>query len=184
MARRLVAPNYLPRYQKFVETYAREHPLLDLKFARPSIMELWYRETRADIKLVDSLGTIPEAMTDVADRLQMYGDVLPSQTLWRAELALGESGYSRGELRSALQQLDSRLDRMAAAADNAPDEQRQALALDAARIGDQVMTTAGQEIRHLAREVVLLGILMAVILLGLPFAAGYLVGRTRRDRSI
>jgi hypothetical protein len=234
MARRLLPPKEFPRYQKFVESYVSEHPLRDLDLLRPSIVELWNRDANADIKLVDSLGTIPEAMTNVADRLQMYGDTLPSQTLWRAELALGNSGYSTKDLRAALVQLDNRLDRLAAAADNAPelvhgaigdvrssvitvvdrlnatsasmmvelraerialtadvrsereaalaavDEQRKALALDAASLSDRVVTTAGQELRHLAREAALLVIVMAVVLLGLPFGAGYMVGRLRR----
>jgi hypothetical protein len=237
LAQRLVEPKDLPRYQQFIDTYAREHPLENLRFARPSIVELWSRQTSADTKLVDSLGTIPEAMTDVANRLQMYGDTLPSEALWQAELALGDSGYSKKELHAAIEHLDDQLDRMASLADDTPqlvhgavadvrkslvtvidrlndtsavmmaslhaerlaltadvqsereaalvavDQQRQALALDAAKISDQVVTTAGQEIRHLVREAVILGTLMAVILLGLPFAAGYLVGRARRHRS-
>jgi hypothetical protein len=63
------------------------------------------------------------------------------------------------------------------------DEQRKALTLDAARISNQLVITAGRELRRLALQVVLLLILFAVVALGLPFAAGYFVGRGRRAPS-
>jgi hypothetical protein len=197
-------------------------------------VELWSSETGAEVKLVDSLGTIPEAMSDFADRMKIYGDTLPSQALWKTELALRDSGYSRIDIRRELEQLDDRMDRMTAVAENAPelvhdavadvrktlitiidkvnqstagmmlafhdervdltadiqaerakalvalDEQRKALTLDAARISNQVVITAGRELRRLALQVVLLLVLFAVVALGLPFAAGYFVGRGRR----
>jgi hypothetical protein len=236
LAKRLIPPGEFDRYRKFADAYTREHPLENLQFVRPSVVELWSRETRADVKLVDSLGTIPEAMADVASRLQMYSDTLPSRAMWRTQLALRESGYSRSDVRAALAQLDNRLAGLSAAADTAPDlvhgvvadvrrsvdlvldrldassaalikaldveraalsttvrtereavtgavdAQRTAIALDAGRIADQVVRSAGEQVRHLAREVLLLLIVMFLMALGLPFAAGYLVGRARRDR--
>ena len=99
----------------------RRYPLQDLTFERASIVELWSSETGAEVKLVDSLGTIPEAMSDFADRMKIYGDTLPSQALWKTELALRDSGYSRIDIRRELEQLDDRMDRMTAVAENAPE---------------------------------------------------------------
>jgi hypothetical protein len=65
----------------------------------------------------------------------------------------------------------------------AADEQRKALARDVSRIADQVVKSSGEQVRYLAREVLLLLIALAVVVLGLPFAAGYLAGRARRDRA-
>jgi hypothetical protein len=234
LAERIIAPKEFQKYQEFVETYVRRYPLQDLTFDRASIVELWSSETGAEVKLVDSLGTIPEAMSDFADRMKIYGDTLPSQALWKTELALRDSGYSRIDIRRELEQLDDRMDRMTAVAENAPelvhdavadvrrtlitiidkvnqstaammlvlhdervdltadiqaerakalvalDEQRKALTLDAARISNQLVITAGRELRRLALQVVLLLVLFAVVALGLPFAAGYFVGRGRR----
>lgn len=176
-------------------------------------------------------------MSDFADRMKIYGDTLPSQALWKTELALRDSGYSRIDIRRELEQLDDRMDRMTAVAENAPelvhdavadvrrtlitiidkvnqsttammlafhdervdltadiqaerakalvalDEQRKALTLDAGRISNQLVITAGRELRRLALQVVLLLVLFAVVALGLPFAAGYFVGRGRRTPS-
>ncbi len=237
LAERIIAPKEFQKYQEFVETYVRRYPLQDLTFDRASIVELWSSETGAEVKLVDSLGTIPEAMSDFADRMKIYGDTLPSQALWKTELALRDSGYSRIDIRRELEQLDDRMDRMTAVAENAPelvhdavadvrrtlitiidkvnqsttammlafhdervdltadiqaerakalvalDEQRKALTLDAGRISNQLVITAGRELRRLALQVVLLLVLFAVVALGLPFAAGYFVGRGRRTPS-
>ena len=238
LAHRILAPKDFQKYLSFVEAYSHRYPLEDLSFTRASIVELWSRESGSEVKLVDSLGTIPEAMSDLADRMQIYGEALPSQALWKTELALRGSGYSQVDIRSELAQLDSRLNRMAAVAENAPqlvhgavndvretlitiidklnqssesmitafhnervaltadiqserekalvavDEQRKALALDAARVGDQVLTTAGEELRRLVREVLLLLILFAAVVLGLSFGAGYFLGRARQRATI
>jgi len=39
--------------------------------------------------------------------------------------------------------------------------------------------TSGEEVRHFTREAMLFVIALALVVLGLPFAAGYLVGRAR-----
>jgi hypothetical protein len=236
LAERVIPPREFARYRKFVGTYTREYPLENLEFVRTSVVELWSRQNGADVKLVDSLGTIPEAMADVTSRLQMYSDTIPSRAMWRTELALRESGYSGSDVRSALSQLDNRLARLSAAADTAPelvhtaigdvrqsvrdvldrldassaaliralsveraalstavrtereavtgavDTQRAAIAVDAARIADQVVNSAGEQVRRLVREALLLLAVLFVIVLGLPFAAGYMIGRARQSR--
>jgi hypothetical protein len=60
------------------------------------------------------------------------------------------------------------------------DVQRKAFAQDIAKVADQIVQSSGEQVRQLAREVLLLVILLIVVVLGLPFAAGYLVGRGRR----
>lgn len=236
LARRLLAPHDFAAYQTFVERYVREHPLADLTFARPSIVALWSREQGADTRLVDSLGTIPEAMADAADRMEIYGDTVPAQVMHETELALRESGYTRGDVQAAVRQLNERLARLSAVAESTPelvhgaeaqvrqslrevlerldassrnaeqalhaervalftdlqseraavmaqlDVERKAVAEDAARISSRVMKDAGTQLRELAAEVLLLLIVLAVVVLGLPFAAGYLVGRARQGR--
>lgn len=237
LANRLIAPEELAKYRSFIETYTREHPLTSLDFVRTSVIELWTQGQGANFKLVDSLGTIPEAMADISDRVKISGDTLASQAMWRTQLALRDSGYSGNDLRSALRQLDDRLSKVSAMAENAPqlmhdavgdmrqsvfealdrvdrssaalieklsvqrealtadlhterdtvlaaaDTQRKALAQDVSRIADQVVKSSGEQVRALAREVLILLIVLAIIILGLPFWAGYMVGRARRERD-
>jgi hypothetical protein len=237
LARRLLSAHDFSRYQAFVERYAQQHPLVDLTFARASVVELWSREQGGDTRLIDSLGTIPEAMTDAAQRLQIYGDTVPPQLMHEAELALRQSGYSRADVDAALRRLDERFGRLADVAQSAPqlvqgaigdvrqslrevvdrldassrettealnaertalfaniqsereamvtavDTQRKAFAADAARVADHAVTTAGEQLRRLVAEALLLLILLVAVVLGLPFAAGYFVGRAHRERA-
>jgi len=233
LARSVATPQQFGAYQSFVTAYVRDHPLVDLGFARASVVALWSREQGGGAPIVDSLGTIAEAMSDTAERLEIFGDTVPTQMMRRTELALAESGYSRAQLKAALARLDESLERLQAVAESTPalvhgaemqvrsslrevldrlqasaregestlhtertalfeeiqsermalvaavDEQRRALAQDAARISGQVVRDAGAQLRDLAGEVLLLGIVFLVVLLGLPFAAGYLLGRAR-----
>jgi hypothetical protein len=233
LARQLLAPGELSAYQNFVAGFVREYPLRDLSFARPSVVELWSHAQGATTPLVDSLGTIPEAMSDMAQRLQIYGETTPGQIIGRTQLALRESGYAQGDVKAQLRRLDEQLERLSVVAESTPgmmqgavtelrrsvrdvldrldaserataqtlrtertalfadiqterqaivaalDVQRQALAADAARIAAQGVKSAGEQLRYLAGEVLGLLIVLAVLMLGLPFAAGYLLGRAR-----
>ena len=237
MARQLTKPQEFERYRQFVSDYTGEHPFVSLKFVRPSVVQLWLQRGGPDTPLLNSLGTIPEALADTSDRVQTMGTFLPSQAMWRTELALQTSGLSSDDLHVALARLDERLERMSIFAEGSPqlvhgavadvrrsllevidrldassaatmatlrserialsetlsseraavivaaDTQRKAIALDAANIATQVVSSTGKEVRRLTRELILLGILLALVLLGLPFAAGYFVGRSVRQRG-
>jgi hypothetical protein len=227
MARSLDPPHEFQRELQFVHGYAIAHPIESLEFARASVVEQWAQETGTTTKLIDTLGTMPEAMAQTGDLMRMYSDTVPTQMLWRAQLAAQKSGISSKDVQTALQRLDERLARLSAMADATPemvngvvrdvskrvdrswaemletvrservalaaavslereaamkdvDAERQALAADAARISSQMVSDAGAEIRRLVREALLLMIVLAIVILGLPFTAGYLVGRTRR----
>lgn len=227
----LTAEEYT-QYQQFVSGYVRQYPLRDLSLQRTSVIELWGRQ-HGQAKLVDTLGTIPEALADVAQRLQIYGETVPPQIMRQTELALRQSGYSRADLQGSLKELDERMERLTRVAETAPelvrgaesqvrqslrevlerlnassaattealhserialfadlqvqrealmaevDLQRKALAINA----DQLIQTSGQQVRALVRDVVLLGVLLLLVLFGLPFVAGYAVGQARGRRG-
>jgi len=63
------------------------------------------------------------------------------------------------------------------------DTERTRISADAAQIAAQAVDTSWREFRKLVREALLLAILLAIVMLGLPFAAGYLVGRRRGTPS-
>jgi uncharacterized protein YlxP (DUF503 family) len=215
--------------RRFVDQYVRTYPIEGLEFARASMVDFWAREKGSKFQLVGSLGTVPEAMADAVDVLRMYGDTAPSLALWRAELAVQESGLASKDkdIESALKRLDERFARLSAMADSTPalvndvvrdagkrfdvswaemmgtmrnerlalsatvsaerqaavealDKERAAVDADAARVASQVISDAGKQARLLVREVLLLAMGLALVILGLPFAAGYWLGRARR----
>ncbi len=227
LARRLTGPDEFEHDQRFIDDYARAHPIEGLEFVRASIVDLWMHDTGAQVRLVDSLGTVPEALANAGELLRMYGDTAPSQVLWKAQLAAQESGLSATELQRALQRLDERIAALSGMAEGMPqrfdgvvrevgrrfngawaevigavhteggtlsasvsaerqatvqalDVERAAVAADAARIASQLIREAGEQARALVREALWVVIALAVVLLGLPFAAGYLLGRARR----
>jgi hypothetical protein len=225
LAQQLLDPRDFERYAQFVRDYTSEYPYVSLTF------------TGAGTPLLDSLGTVPQAMADTADRMQRMAGSLPSQSVWRTQLALERSGLSGPELHAALRRLDERLARMSAFAASSPqlvrealgdvrhsllevvdrldassaatmqtlhsertalsatlsseraavlsaaDVQRRALAADAATIARQVVSASAVAVRRLMWELGLLAIVLTVILLGLPFAAGYFVGRAVQQRA-
>jgi hypothetical protein len=237
LARQLIPPGDFARYQQFVDTYTREHPLQSLEFLRPSVVAAWTQQGGPEIKLVDSLGTIPEAVTDASERVQILSDTLAAQTLWQTQLALRQSRFTGDDVQAALKRLDERLAHMSTLADNAPElvhdalidvrasvidvlkhvdastasmimavrterlaladtvehereaifkeaeAQRRDIVLDAGRLSDRIVSSSGREVRRLVRETLLLLTLLAVVVLGMPFIAGYLVGRGHRTRE-
>jgi hypothetical protein len=237
LAARLLPKSQLDQVRSFVATFVRDNPLADLGMTRPSVVVAWNRGQNTEQKLIDSVGTVPEATADLSQRLQIYSETTPSQVMWQTQLALRQAGYSGEDLRAALRRLDDRLDALSAAADKAPehvgeamedvrrsllevvdrmntaslsliqtlrverialaenvstereavllavDAQRKAFALDAAGIAAQVVKDSGEHLRVMAREAILLLMLLAIIVLGLPFAAGYYTGRARGGRG-
>jgi hypothetical protein len=227
LARRLTAMEEFENDQRFIDGYVRAHPIESLNFARASIVDSWTQDRGAQVKFVDSLGTVPEAMAEARDLMRSYGDTAPSQVLWRAQLAGLESGISGKDVQTALRRLDERMEHLSVMADAAQelvngivrdaskrvntswiemmdalhtegttlsttlrterqaaadviDVERAAVAADATRIASQVIRDAGEEARRLVREAMLLAIALAIVVLGLPFVAGYVVGRARR----
>jgi hypothetical protein len=227
LARRLTTTDEFDHDQRFIDDYVHAHPIESLQFARASIMDQWTQDSGVQVPLVDSLGTVPEALANAGDLVRMYGDTASSQMIWNAQLAVLESGLSGKELQAALQRLDEHLAELSGVADQTPslikgvahdvdtrinaswtemigalhtegrtlsgsmsterqatvqalDVERAAVTADAARIASQIVAEAGEQARRLLREAMFVVIAIAVVLLGLPFAAGYLVGRSRR----
>ncbi len=227
LARRLTTADEFDHDRRFVDDYARAHPIESLQFARASIMDLWSQDSGVQVRLVDTLGTVPEALANAGDLVRMYGDTGPSQMTWNAQLAVLESGLSAGDLQAGLRRLDEHLATLSGVAEQSPalvrsvvrdvdtrfnasfaemigalhtegrtlsgsmsserqatmqalDVERAAVSADAAHIAGQVIAEAGEQARRLLHEALLIVIAMALVLLALPFAAGYLVGRARR----
>jgi len=233
LARRVGTPEEFAKNQQFITRFAQDNPLQTLDFARASIVEAWSRDAGGEVKLVDSLGTVPEALADAGDRVRMYGDTGPELVVWQAQLAAQESGVSSQEVKAALRRFDERIDQLNAMINSTPqlvshavrdastrfdsswarmvydvhveegnlsatvsaerqaavsalDAERAALAADAARIANQVIADTGEQVHRLVRDALILVIVLAMVVLGVPFAAGYFVGRAhhRNRRGI
>ena len=65
-------------------------------------------------------GRFLQTIDRLVGRLTQPLETLPSEGMWRAQLAFADAGVSGGDLKEALQRLDARLERMSVAAQNAP----------------------------------------------------------------
>jgi hypothetical protein len=236
MARRVTTPRQFTVYQKFVADYVRDDPLQNTEFARASVVERWSAQTKEHTTLISGVGTVPQALSDFGDRLRLYADHVPAETLWRTQLAVHQEGDSQdwpvmmreineslsdigqlataspdllresmSDLRQTLIGTTERLHRSGidmieelgaereALAENvehervgvvqALDQQRLAMTKDMGRIAGEVTETSWRELRALLRELAVYAITALILVLGLPFAAGYLLGRARARDS-
>ena len=236
LAQALMSTEEFATYRQFVEEYVHDEPFADIRFTRTSVAARWAAKTGQQATLLSTVGTVPEAMSDVADRLRLYGDQMPAESLWQTQLALRQAGYGDVNLQQVLQGIDARLAAISKLADTSPelvhdaiadlrgglldvadrfdqstallnqslqqqlatltgsvreerlaltetfDVQRAAIMKDAERVATQVTRDSWRQVRGLARELAIYWLLTVILVLGLPFAAGYLVGRARAAR--
>ena len=229
LAKQLTGDDY-PRYRTFVSGYAQRNPLQSVDIVRPSVLAAWAIDERDEAPLRVE-GTVAQALGDLSDRVRIYGERVPTMSLWQTELALNRAGFDDASYRVAFRDIDAQLERIAMLADTSPalahqaisdlrasvlassdrldaswmqtlramhverealaaniateregltsafDTERARVAEDAERIAAHAVDTSWQELRKLVRETLLLLILLTLLVLGLPFGAGYLLGR-------
>jgi hypothetical protein len=159
---------------------------------RVPAVSLWQAELALDRAGFDdaSYRTALQNIDTQLARISKLADTSP-------ELAHQAIAELRGSLRSSSDRLDAswmqmlrtlRTEREALAANIAAerenavaafDTERIRVSADAAQISARAVDTSWREIHKLVREALLLAILLMLVLLGLPFGAGYLVGRRR-----
>jgi hypothetical protein len=160
---------------------------------RVPAMSLWQAELALNRAGFDN-ASYRTAIHDIdaqLERISKLADTSP-------ELAHEAIGELRRSLRESSDRLDAswmqmlrtlRTEREALAANIAAeregltqafDIERARISADAAKMVADSVDTSWRELRKLVREALLLTILLAVVVLGLPFTAGYWVGR-RRD---
>ena len=163
---------------------------------RVPAMSLWQAELALDRAGFDdaSYRTALQNIDTQLARISKLADTSP-------ELAHEAIAELRGSVRTTSDRLDAswmqmlrtlRTEREALAANIAAerenavaafDTERARISADAAQISARAVDTSWREIHKLVREALLLTILMMLVLLGLPFGAGYLVGRHRLARE-
>lgn len=231
LAKKIMGDDYL-RYQAFVKRYTFRYPLEGPDCERVSVLSIWSAEEtdKTPLRLV---GTVAQAMGDVSDRMRIYGQEIPTVSLWEAERALDRAGIDTASYRATFRSIDTQLAKISTLAETSPalaheaiaelrrslgessdrldnawtqmlqtlrveraalaaniaseresltntaDVERTRITADAAKIAERAVDKSWSEIRALVREALVLLIVLAIVLLGLPFAAGYFVGRHR-----
>jgi hypothetical protein len=233
IAREVAPPADFARYGSFVEDYVHEAPLTGIEMVRISVVDRWMAFSGQKATLISTVGTAPEVVSDLADRMRLYGDQLPSETLWQGQIALREAGYGANDWKVAMNRMNDSLNDVGKLAQTSPellrtsitdlrgilfgttdrldqswmgmmhamhaerealtqsvqqeranllaavDVQRAAMSKDAERIATEVTESSWRQLRALVREFALFALAGIIVLFGLPFAAGYYLGRAR-----
>jgi len=248
LAARRLAAGVLADYRKLVSDYAASERLSDLSFKRAPIGPLWREAAARDGSVPKSGDAGSEVRADASDRLDIYGQRIPDELRWRAELAYVESGFQPGDLSRAVKRFEEELTKLSVLAQSQPELamerlaalqaemtrvfenfdrrwgetlamlqveraaltkdleamrvamdatierernalyaaislERAALAADVARIGKELGPLLLAKLGEVVNEALLLLILLVLLLIGLPFVSGFLVGRATNRRS-
>ncbi|NOJ12143.1 chemotaxis protein [Vibrio splendidus] len=90
----------------FVAQFATSHPFKDLTFRITPAYREWLNYLGKDeSQIVQSLGTMPEAMSDASDRLSLMADQTPKLMSWKAELVALNSSLTGEDLSMTLESL-------------------------------------------------------------------------------
>jgi hypothetical protein len=128
LAARRLDTGELAAYRKLVGEYAASERLSDLSFARAPIGPLWRETAARDAAAPKSAGAASEARADATDRLDVYGQRIPDELRWRAELAYLESGFQGADVSRTLKRFEEEFTKLSALAQTQPEIAMQRLA--------------------------------------------------------
>jgi hypothetical protein len=182
--------------QEYVRSWADEHPIEDFYFQRISFAvlldSLAYDEKRG---LFDATGIIADGMNDLSGRLDIYAEYLPRQARWQAEyLLLVESTQLANYVLDSLQfQLNAMLDSINIQRVATLEElQRERIVLTdfirTERIAfvqelNKIMDKLLAPVNGLVDRLPGMGMLVGIILIGIPLVVGIIIGRITRRRK-
>src|SRR5688572_1276048 len=155
LAARGLEPGLLGEYRKLVGDYAARERLSDLSFERAPIGPLWRAAVARDGSVPKSFGVASEVRADASDRLDLYGQRIPDELRWRAELAFAESGIRAADLSHALKRFEEEFAKLSAAAQTQPEIAMQRLAAlqaEMARVSEDFDRRWGQTLAMLPVE--------------------------------
>ncbi|WP_159651602.1 chemotaxis protein [Vibrio atypicus] len=108
LARSSLKGNSFKTSKQFVEEFAKQHPFQDLTFIRTPAYRAWLESQQiSEDDAVTTLGTMPEAMGDVSDRLSLVSEQTPKLMTWKAQLIAMNSSISGEQLTATLESLQA-----------------------------------------------------------------------------
>ncbi len=94
--------------KQFVSDFATQHPFEDLSFIRAPAYRAWLQfNDISEDEAVSTLGTMPEALGDVSDRLSLVSEQTPKLMTWKAQLIAMNSSVSGEQLTQTLKSIQT-----------------------------------------------------------------------------
>lgn len=94
--------------RRFVTEFADAHPFNDLTFKRTPAYRAWLTANGiSELEATSTLGTMPEALADVSDRLSLASEQTPKIIGWKAELIALNSDLTGEEVTNTLKSVQN-----------------------------------------------------------------------------
>ncbi|MGF1694899.1 chemotaxis protein [Vibrio lamellibrachiae] len=108
LAKSLLKGNTYQSTKEFVTQFSINNPFNDVSFTRAPAYRKWLESNNIEgEEAVATLGTMPEALGDVSDKLSLVSEQTPKVMTWKAQLIALNSSISGQDLSETLQSLQS-----------------------------------------------------------------------------
>ncbi|HAS6681786.1 TPA: chemotaxis protein [Vibrio parahaemolyticus] len=125
LAQSLLKKEVYDKTKLFVADFIRQYPFADLSMIRTPAYRAWLEANQiSEEDAVTTLGTMPEALGDVSDRLSLVSEQTPKIMTWKAQLLALNSSASIEKVNAALNSLQVTADSMRDFIDNNPEYMR------------------------------------------------------------
>ncbi|HCH4195066.1 TPA: chemotaxis protein [Vibrio parahaemolyticus] len=125
LAQSLLKKEVYDKTKLFVADFVRQYPFADLSMIRTPAYRAWLEANQiSEEDAVTTLGTMPEALGDVSDRLSLVSEQTPKIMTWKAQLLALNSSASIEKVNTALNSLQVTADSMRDFIDNNPEYMR------------------------------------------------------------
>ncbi|EJB0366898.1 chemotaxis protein [Vibrio parahaemolyticus] len=125
LAQSLLKKEVYDKTKLFVADFVKQYPFADLSMIRTPAYRAWLEANQiSEEDAVTTLGTMPEALGDVSDRLSLVSEQTPKIMTWKAQLLALNSSASIEKINAALNSLQVTADSMRDFIDNNPEYMR------------------------------------------------------------
>ncbi|EGR1576511.1 chemotaxis protein [Vibrio parahaemolyticus] len=125
LAQSLLKKEVYDKTKLFVADFVRQYPFADLSMIRTPAYRAWLEANQiSEEDAVTTLGTMPEALGDVSDRLSLVSEQTPKIMTWKAQLLALNSSASIEKVNAALNSLQVTADSMRDFIDKNPEYMR------------------------------------------------------------
>ncbi|KMV31661.1 chemotaxis protein [Photobacterium swingsii] len=107
LAKRVLKPQQFKQSRTFVNNFVTNHPFDSNSFARTPAFNDWLSYNKIDeSEAITTIGTMPEALGDLSDRLSNLSSLSPKLLTWKAELLARNSQIDSEQLSRTLENIN------------------------------------------------------------------------------
>ncbi len=93
--------------ERFVAGFATAHPFNDITFVRTPAYRIWLaQDAQRELLAVSTMGTVPEAVSDVSDRLSLAAEQAPKLLTWKTQLIALNTQVSSQQIQATLHSVE------------------------------------------------------------------------------